>query len=74
MKILAHRGVSAHFHENTLFAFEKSLELGVWGIEVDLHQVGSEFAIFHDFSFIMLKKLDKMVKQQSCSKQWNDGC
>jgi glycerophosphoryl diester phosphodiesterase len=49
MKIIAHRGVSAYYHENTLLAFQKALELGVYAIEVDLHQVEDQFAIFHDF-------------------------
>lgn len=56
MHIIAHRGVSAHHHENTMLAFEKALEIGVYGIEVDLHQVEDQFVIFHDF------KLDRLVK------------
>lgn len=49
MHIIAHRGVSAHYHENTIEAFEKALEIGVYGIELDLHQVEDQFVIFHDF-------------------------
>lgn len=56
MHIIAHRGVSAHYHENTLLAFEKALEIGVYGIEVDLHQVEDQFVIFHDF------QLDRLAK------------
>jgi len=59
MEIIAHRGVSAHYHENTMLAFEKSLEIGVYAIEVDLHQVESEFVIFHDF------QLDRLAQTRA---------
>jgi glycerophosphoryl diester phosphodiesterase len=57
MHIIAHRGVSAHYLENTILAFEKALELEVYGIELDLHQVEDEFVIFHDFSLDRLRNL-----------------
>jgi glycerophosphoryl diester phosphodiesterase len=59
MHILAHRGVSAHYHENTILAFEKALEIGVYGIELDLHQIENEFVIFHDF------QLDRLAKTRA---------
>lgn len=37
MRIYAHRGVSAHLPENTLSAFSRAVELGVDGIELDVH-------------------------------------
>ncbi len=37
MHIYAHRGVSAHLPENTLAAFSRAIELGVAGIELDVH-------------------------------------
>ncbi len=37
MKIYAHRGYSAAFPENTLAAFQGALNLGVYGIELDIH-------------------------------------
>ena len=36
MKVIAHRGLSAHYPENTLLAFEKSLAHKIDGIEFDL--------------------------------------
>lgn len=57
MYLLAHRGVSAHYHENTLLAFEKSLSTNIIGIEFDLHQVDDAFYIFHDF------QLDRLLSQ-----------
>lgn len=37
MLIYAHRGASAEYPENTLRAFQRAIELGVDGIELDLH-------------------------------------
>ncbi len=37
MPIYAHRGVSAHLPENTLAAFSRAIELGIAGIELDVH-------------------------------------
>lgn len=37
MKIWAHRGASAYAPENTLPAFQKAVELGADGIELDVH-------------------------------------
>ncbi|WP_395345238.1 glycerophosphodiester phosphodiesterase [Ningiella sp. W23] len=51
MLVLAHRGLSAHYPENTQIAFEKSIEQGAKAIECDVHQLANEFIIYHDFSF-----------------------
>ncbi|MGB3328127.1 MAG: glycerophosphodiester phosphodiesterase family protein [Thermomicrobiales bacterium] len=37
MKIYAHRGASIEFPENTLAAFQRAIDLGVHGIELDVH-------------------------------------
>ncbi len=58
MKIIAHRGVSAHFHENTFLAFQKAIEFGADGIELDIQQVGDEFFVFHDFYLNRLTPLE----------------
>lgn len=34
----AHRGASQYFPENTLISFEKGIELGATGIELDLQK------------------------------------
>ena len=33
MNILAHRGLSAKYPENTLIAFEAAAKLPIWGVE-----------------------------------------
>lgn len=48
-KIIAHRGFSGKYPENTMLAFEKAVELGVDGIEMDVHVVkDGELVIIHD--------------------------
>lgn len=37
MHIYAHRGASADYPENTLIAFRSAIELGAYGIELDVH-------------------------------------
>lgn len=71
MKIIAHRGLSAHYQENTLEAFEKAIEEGVDGIEFDLHQVENKFVIFHDFSLERLNGDATLVNQLSLAQVQN---
>ena len=47
--IYAHRGASAEFPENTLAAFRRALELGVAGIELDVHLSADGYpVVIHD--------------------------
>lgn len=48
---IGHRGAKGHVVENTLESIQKALELGVDGIEIDVHlcQTG-ELVVFHDFT------------------------
>ncbi len=49
MKIIAHRGLSARYPENTLLAFKKAIEAGVDGIETDLRlTLDNKIILFHD--------------------------
>lgn len=49
MKIIAHRGYSSDYPENTLLAFKKALEVGVDGVEIDLRlSPDGKSIIFHD--------------------------
>ena len=48
-KIFAHRGANSFAPENTLSAFEKALELGCDGIEIDVrYNCGNRILVFHD--------------------------
>lgn len=48
---IAHRGASGIAPENTLTAFDKAIEIGVDGIELDLHGTADgEIVVIHDHS------------------------
>jgi glycerophosphoryl diester phosphodiesterase len=44
---IAHRGASREFHENTLPAFRRALELGASGIELDVHATRDGIVVVH---------------------------
>jgi glycerophosphoryl diester phosphodiesterase len=48
MLVIAHRGFSSQYTENTALAFAQALLLDIDGIELDIHQVEDEFVVFHD--------------------------
>lgn len=49
MRIFAHRGVSAHLPENTKAAFARAIELGIDGIELDVHLSADRIpVVIHD--------------------------
>ena len=53
---IGHRGAKGHLAENTLPSIQKALDLGVDGIEIDVHRCSSgELVVFHDFT------LDRMT-------------
>lgn len=55
-KIFGHRGAKAYYPENTLLSFEKALEMGADGIELDVHfSKDGQIVVFHDF------ELDRMT-------------
>ena len=50
-QIFAHRGARRAAPENTLPAFQKALEMGVDGIELDVHlSADGELVVIHDFT------------------------
>lgn len=49
MVIFAHRGASGEYPENTILAFKKALEIGVNGIELDIHKSkDGQLTVIHD--------------------------
>mgnify|MGYP001140123004 CR=1 FL=1 len=65
MKIIAHRGASGEFAENSLVAFEQALLQGCDGIEFDVqfHQPSSEFILLHDSYLSISKKNNRGDKK-----------
>lgn len=48
---IGHRGAKGHLTENTLESIALALEMGVDGIEIDVHLTASgEVVVFHDFT------------------------
>ena len=76
-KIFAHRGASAYVPENTLPAFEKAVDIGADGVELDIHlSRDGRLVVIHDemldrttnghgfvkdFTLAELKKLDAAI-------------
>lgn len=48
MQIIAHRGASGEFPENTLLAIEQALLQGADAIEIDVYAVDGELIVIHD--------------------------
>jgi len=50
MKIIAHRGASGYAPENTMAAFQKAVDMGVHGIELDVQMSrDNEIVVIHDY-------------------------
>ncbi|PJC68274.1 hypothetical protein CO015_04625 [candidate division WWE3 bacterium CG_4_8_14_3_um_filter_42_11] len=49
--LIAHRGDTIHFPENTLEAFESALNLGAGGIECDMQCFNHQLFLVHDYLF-----------------------
>lgn len=50
-KIFGHRGAKAYFPENTLMSFQKAMEMGADGLELDIHySKDGQIVVFHDFT------------------------
>ncbi|MYA18201.1 MAG: glycerophosphodiester phosphodiesterase [Gammaproteobacteria bacterium] len=48
MLIIGHRGAAGLAPENTLAGFARAVELGVDGVELDVHLAGPEVVVIHD--------------------------
>lgn len=61
--VIAHRGFTRDFPDNTLEAFRAAMEIGVDGVEFDVQETADgEFVVFHDDS-IDGKSVSKMTLQ-----------
>ena len=62
----AHRGFSAEYPENTMIAFEKAIEAGCEGIELDVHFTkDGELVIIHDENIKRTGNADGLVKDMT---------
>ena len=62
MKIIAHRGFSGVYHENTMLAFRKAIEIGADGIELDVHlSKDGQVMIIHDEALKRTTGLDGVI-------------
>lgn len=62
MKIIAHRGFSGVYPENTMLAFRKAIEIGADGIELDVHlSKDGQVMIIHDEALKRTTGLDGVV-------------
>lgn len=66
MKIIAHRGYSAVYPENTMLAFRKAAEAGADGIELDVHlSRDGECMVIHDEALARTTGLPGSVQDYS---------
>lgn len=69
MEIIAHRGYSKHYPQNTLLAFKKALEAGVDRIETDLRLSRDKIAIiFHDANLKKITGLNEAPENLTLSE------
>ena len=62
MKIIAHRGFSGVYPENTMLAFRKAIEIGADGIELDVHlSKDGQVMIIHDEALKRTTGLDGVI-------------
>jgi len=60
LKIIAHRGFSKSYPENTIISFEKAIEAGVDMIETDIRLSADNIPIvFHDKTLLRVSKIDQ---------------
>jgi glycerophosphoryl diester phosphodiesterase len=64
--IISHRGAKGHAPENTLISFQKALDLGVDGIELDVHlSTDNQIMVIHDKTVNRTTNGDGFVNQLS---------
>ena len=75
--VYAHRGASGYAPENTLPAFEKALEMGADGIEIDVHfSKDGALVVTHDEYIDRVSDGHGFVCQQTLEelRQYNVNC
>lgn len=63
---MAHRGASAYAPENTLFSFEKAIEMNAQGIELDIYETSDgRLVIHHDNNILRMSGVDAKISETS---------
>ncbi len=66
MDVIAHRGMSGTYPENTMLAFRKAYEAGADGIELDVHlSRDGEVMIMHDESLKRTAGIDSLLMEHT---------
>ena len=69
MKVIAHRGWSGEYPENTMLAFSKAAEIGADGIELDVHlSKDGEVMIIHDEALMRTSERSGVVSDYTRSE------
>jgi len=69
MIVLAHRGFSGAYPENTMLAFKKAIEAGADGIELDIHcSSDGKLVIIHDENLVRTTGVQALVSDLSLKK------
>jgi glycerophosphoryl diester phosphodiesterase len=76
VKVIAHRGDSVHAPENTIMAFEKAIELGANGIELDVHMCKDGYLVIHHDETVNTPDGKMLIRDMKLEelKQLDMGC
>jgi glycerophosphoryl diester phosphodiesterase len=68
MQIIAHRGASGEFPENTLLAMEQAIKQGADAIEIDVFALEGELIVIHDHHLARTTNGNGSIYQHSLSQ------
>jgi glycerophosphoryl diester phosphodiesterase len=67
--IIAHRGFSGRYPENTLVAVRAALDLGVDFVEIDVHETrDGELIVFHDYRLYRICRVRGRVRDKTLAE------
>src|SRR5664280_490941 len=67
--IIAHRGFSGRYPENTLTAVRAALDLGVDFVEIDVHETrDGELIVFHDYRLYRICRVRGRVRDKTLAE------
>ena len=64
--VMAHRGASAYAPENSLFSFQKAIDMKAQGIELDIYETADgKLVIHHDNNIKRMSGIDAKISETS---------